>query len=182
MTQDEFDKFLNWLDPDREQAIAKYEVVRARLTRYFVCRGCGVDSEQLSDETIARVTKTIAKIADTYVGERLPYFLGFARNVYLDWRKIPKPVPMPPEPPQPPDSDNYKEVLDRCLQRCLKELTEENRDLILRYYKGERHAKIVQRKKLADELGIVPNALRIRAHRIRTDLRRCLEECVEEEN
>lgn len=185
MDSEDFDKFLTWLDPEREQAIAKYQVVRVRLIRYFGFKGCAVDSEQLADETIARVTKRAGVIADTYVGERLPYFLGVARKVYLEWLKTPKPIPMPIyplEPPPPPDSGEEKELLDRCLHRCLKEIPDENRVLILRYYTGDKRDKIAERKRLAEELGVAPNALRIRAHRIRTELRHCVEKCVEEEN
>ena len=39
--------------------------------------------------------------------------------------------------------------------------------------------KIDHRKQMADELGIGMNALRIRAHRIRTGLEECLKECLQ---
>jgi len=180
-TPEDFERFLTWLDPDRERAGEKYAAVQAKLTRYFHCRGCGVEAEQLADETITRVIRKVPEIADSYVGEPLPYFLGVARNVFSEYLKKLILIRASQPPPAPASSDE-KEVLDRCLERCLKHLTEENRDLILRYYTGEKHEKIVQRKKLADELGIAPNALRIRAHRIRTDLRDCVEKCVAEEN
>jgi len=185
ITPEDFERFLNWLDPDRDRAIAKYQVVRVRLERYFACKGCGVDSEEVADETMARVAKKVAEIGDSYVGERLRYFIGVARNVYLEWLKRPKPIPLavdPIEPPQPLDEGDEKELLDRCLERCLSGLSEKDRDLILRYYVGEKSEKIAARKKLADEYGLAPNALRIRAHRIRTDLRSCLEKCVEKDN
>jgi len=53
--------------------------------------------------------------------------------------------------------------------------------MILRYYTGDKQEKIVNRKKLAEEEGIELNALRIRAHRIRTQLRLCVEKCIEED-
>ena len=177
----DFDNFLTWLDSDREKAGEKYLAIQAKLTRYLMCRGCGVDAEQLADEAIARVTRKVPEIADTYVGERLPYFLGVARNVYSEYLKR-LIVIRGAEPPPTPDSCDEKELLDHCLQQCLRELTHENRDLILRYYTGDKHDKIVERKKLADELVIAANALRIRAHRIRTDLRRCVEKCVVEKS
>jgi len=181
MDSEDFDKFLNWLDPDREKAGQKYLVIQARLTRYFQCRGCGSDAEQLADETIARVTKKVPEIADSYDGEPLLYFLGVARRAYKEYLRYLIKISVVGPPPRT-DSGDEKEMLDRCLQRCLNGRPDANRDLILRYYTGEKGDKIAERKTLADELGIAPNALRIRAHRIRTELRRCVETCVAEEN
>lgn len=181
ITPEDFERFLTWLDPDRERAGEKYAAIQAKLTRYFLCRGCGVEAEQLADDTITRVIRKVPEIADSYVGEPLPYFLGVARNVFSEYLK--KLILIrASQPPPLPDSGDEKELLYRCLDRCLSGLTDENRDLILRYYTGDKHDKIVQRKHLAGEMDIAPNALRIRAHRIRTDLRRCVETCVAEEN
>ena len=174
----DFDKFLTWLDPDRETAGKKYPVIQARLTRYFTFRGCGVDAEELSDETIARVTRKIPEIADTYVGDRLPYFLGVARNVYAEYLKK-LIIVRNSQPPPAIDSSEEKELLDRCLEQCLTGLSSDNRTMILRYYTGVKHDKIVHRKELAAKSGIAANALRIRACRIRTILRHCVEDCVE---
>ena len=68
-----------------------------------------------------------------------------------------------------------------CLERCLEQLPPDNRDLVLRYYQQERKAKIEHRKSLATELGIAVNALRIRAHRIRLVLQRCVRDCIEQQ-
>jgi hypothetical protein len=40
LTQDAFDKLLNWLDSDRERAGQKYETIRLRLIKIFTCRRC----------------------------------------------------------------------------------------------------------------------------------------------
>jgi len=58
-------------------------------------------------------------------------------------------------------------------------LAPENRQLMLEYYKEERHAKIVHRKELAARMGIAPNALRIRAYRTRAALQVCVEKCIQ---
>ena len=181
ITPEDFERFLTWLDPDPKKAGEKYLAIQAKLTRYFICRGCGVEAEQLADETITRVIRKVPEIADTYVGEPLLYFLGVARNVFSEHLKRLL-VIRASQPPPAPVSGDEKELLDRCLERCLKPLSQEDRDMILRYYTGERQEKIDERKKLAEERGIAPNALRIRAHRIRTQLRACVEKCVEDEN
>jgi DNA-directed RNA polymerase specialized sigma24 family protein len=184
ITQDAFDRFLNWLDPNREQAGAKYEDIRSKLIRFFACRGWGVESEELTDETLARVVKKIQEIADSYVGDPLHYFLKFAHYVHHEQLQLQERLRrMRAVLPQPvTDSSGQKERSDYCLEQCMTEVTPENRILILKYYRGDKHEKIIHRNELAEELAIAPNALRIRAHRIRTDLRRCVENCLAEEN
>jgi DNA-directed RNA polymerase specialized sigma24 family protein len=180
-SMDDFERFLTWLNPDREQAGQKYEDIRRKLIRFFICRGCGVDSEELTDETIDRVVKKIQNIADSYVGDPLLYCVGVARNVFREWLEKQLRI-RSLRPPPPADSTEEKEQLDLCLQRCMKELTFENQDLILKYYTGDKKEKIENRKQLAEKFKIAPNALRIRAHRIRTQLRNCVEKCLAEEN
>jgi DNA-directed RNA polymerase specialized sigma24 family protein len=52
----------------------------------------------------------------------------------------------------------------------MQNLSAQNRELIIKYYQGEKGNKIKNRKDLAESLGIPPNALRIRVHRIREKL------------
>jgi len=72
------------------------------------------------------------------------------------------------------------EVEHQCLEQCMRKLSDESRELVLRYYQADGRQKIEERKQLAEELGIAPNALRIRAYRIRAALQKCLEKCVED--
>ena len=51
MNQEQFEQLLNWLDRDRDKAGAKYEAIRKRLIKLFVCRGCDA-AEDLADQTI----------------------------------------------------------------------------------------------------------------------------------
>ncbi|HSB10806.1 MAG TPA: hypothetical protein VLM38_15060 [Blastocatellia bacterium] len=176
INQDAFDRFLVWLDPDRDQAGAKYEEIRRRLIKIFACRGCST-GEELADETINRVIRRMQDIADSYSGDPALYFYGVARNVHLEHVKK-NPVVFPPLPPDPPEQ---KEQEYGCLERCMSVLTPENRLLMLEYYKEERQAKIVHRKELAEQLGIALNALRIRAHRIRAGLQVCVENCLQQQ-
>ena len=184
ITPEDFERFLTWLGTDREQACRQYDGIKAKLVRYFQCRGWGVDAEELADETINRVVIKMRELAAGYVGDRLPYFYGVGRRVHherikkrrdeeeglRELRDLP--------PPSVSDQSEENEQRDRCLRHCMESITPQNRDLILRYYFGEKREKIVERKKLAGELGIAQNALRIRAHRIRTELRDCVENCI----
>lgn len=176
ITQDAFDKFLAWLDSDRERAGTKYEDIRLKLIKFFTCRGC-LAGEELADETINRVIRRTQEMADTYTGDPVFYFYGVARRVHLE--HVRKPVPsLPPPSPEPLEQ---KERQDQCLQLCMKALAPENRALVLEYYSQDRPAKILHRKKLAKRLGISAIALRLRMHRIRTSLQACVETCLQQE-
>jgi DNA-directed RNA polymerase specialized sigma24 family protein len=172
LTRESFDALLLWLDPERDAAGRKYEEIRLRLIKIFVCRGC-YEPEDLADETINRVSKKLKEIEDTYSGEPARYFYGVANKVHLEYRR--KPVPIPPTPP---DVSSNLEMEYACLERCIQELTPNNRVLVLEYYQEEKRAKIDRRKNLADQLGIALNALRIRACRIRASLQQCVQSCV----
>ena len=49
-----------------------------------------------------------------------------------------------------------------CLRACLQNLPADNRELIVEYYQGEKGAKIKNRKRLIERLGIPVNTLRMR--------------------
>lgn len=175
LSQEAFDSLLKWLDSDREQAAMKYEEIRKRLIKIFTGRACA-EAEDLADETINRVTSKLDDLGTEFEGDRGRYFFGVANKVYLEFkrRKSPQPSPF-----SPPDS-NQIELEFRCMERCIETLSEDERYLLLQYYGAEGGARVEQRKRLADELGIAPNALRIRAYRIRRCLQDCMEKCIQD--
>ncbi len=175
MSPESFEALLCWLDPNREQAGKKYEQIRTGLINFFTGRG-HCEAEDLADETINRVISRLHEVSNQITGERSRYFFGVARKVQLEYlrRKIPH---APPE--STTDSDRV-ELEYRCLEECMAKLSPESHDLVLRYYQAEGRDKIEKRKRMAEELGIAPNALRIRAYRIRTALQKCLEQCIED--
>lgn len=188
ISQEAFDTMLDWLDADRERAGSKYEAIRLRLIKIFTCRGCQA-AEELADETINRVIARIVEIADGYQGDPALYFYGVAQKVFLeDSRKSRGPLAHVPMDSALVNLSTQAVVFVediepeyRCLDQCLERLLPENRDLVVRYYQQERQAKIDHRKVLASELGIAVNALRLRAHRIRMTLQRCVLECLEQQ-
>lgn len=56
-----------------------------------------------------------------------------------------------------------------------------SRQMIERYYAEDKQAKIDLRKRIAEEFGISPNTLRLRALRIREKLQACIEQCLQRE-
>lgn len=185
LTQDAFDGLLNWLDADRDQAAMKYEAIRLRLIKIFTCRGC-VEAEELADETINRVTARVEEVAKEYQGDPAQYFYGVCQNVHHEYRrKANAQVDLDSVSPLATSlTDVLAEDIDaeyECLESCLERLPAENRELVIKYYQQERRAKIEHRKRLARELGIAVNALRIRAHRIRLTLQNCVKNCLEQQ-
>jgi DNA-directed RNA polymerase specialized sigma24 family protein len=173
ITQAEFDRLLVWLNADREKAGEKYEWIRKRLIKVFVCRGSN-NAEDLADRTINRVIRKLPEIQATYVGDPAHYFIGVAPKIWLESikREQPPAVGMPARDPANDDDPRYT-----YLEKCLEQLTAEDRDLVVSYYEGEGQAKIEHRKILAARLGLGINALRIRACRIRSELQDRIEAC-----
>jgi len=177
MNQDDFDRFLAWLDPNRDEADKRYIEIHRWLIRIFRARGCSeADAEELADETITRVVRKMPEIADTYVGDPMPYLCKVARYVFLEHIRKPVPLPVPL-----PDPWEEKEPLHACLDHCMKELPPEDQRVAREYYAADGRAKIERRQKLAEEMGIKLNALRIRMYRIRAMLHPCINECLKEE-
>jgi DNA-directed RNA polymerase specialized sigma24 family protein len=175
LSQEAFDKFLAWLDADRDRAGEKYEEIRRKLIKIFAHRGCAI-AEELTDEAINRVNRRVQEIADTYVGDPALYFYGVAQKVYLEYvKKKPAPKPLPPSDPPDETERNYE-----CLERCMQHLDLASREIILEYYHQERRAKIDHRKDLADRLGIALNTLRMRVHRIKAGLQLCVGDCLKQ--
>lgn len=180
LTQQAFDKLLACFDSDRGRAGEKYENLRCKLVKFFEWRACAVAALDLADETFNRVSRRIDG------GERihnLPnYAYGVARMIYLERMKELKREEATREsvPTETGPEDVHAQERLECFQTCLKKLSDESRELIIAYYREQRRAKIKLRKELAEHLGIPLNALRIRAHRIRTKLEGCVVNCLQQ--
>ena len=187
LTPDSFNKLLTLLGSKGADAGQEYERIRRRLIRFFEWQLCNDDPEALADESINRVAKALDEGKEVWSKDPLSFFYGVARNVLKEDRRrketvVLEPLTWAPDPsaqvitfPLEPSQD---EDLS-CLDTCADDLAQSDRDLIIGYYFGEKAAKIQQRKELARQLDITMNALRIRAHRIRTELETCVAGCVE---
>jgi RNA polymerase sigma factor (sigma-70 family) len=183
LTREAFDLLLASLDADRELAARKYELIRAKLLKYFECRGCP-SPEDLADDTINRVARRLYEGRQIWTTEPASYFYGVARNVLREYwaspeREFATLESLPPlaHPHTVALKQQELESEERQVERrlawlaaCLSQLPAESRELILDYYQGERGERIRHRKQMAERLGIPQNALRIRVHRIRERL------------
>lgn len=182
-SQDDFERLLNWLDPaDRDRAGEKYELIRQSLIRTFIWRGCH-KPEELADETINRVMKKLPVVIETYENDPALYFYGIGRNVLKEcYREVAAHQPMNESKrlnvSKQSDESEQRERVFGCLDACLEKLTESSRVLVLHYYEVQGMAKVSFRQNLAEEMGLATNALRVRVHRIRTQLQTCVSACL----
>jgi len=182
------------LGPDMEQAGRKYARMRERLTNFFTWNRVG-NADELADETLDRLARRLGRTgaADSNrdrdeVGsarneavERPEDFAaGIARLVLHEQRRRQLRAEQAFDKIQREgDADQVAwraEELHRAeersavLEKCMAELSEEQRELIRRYYSVEGRTMIGARRRLAEEMGISINALRNRALRIRAEL------------
>ena len=173
-SQEAFEKLLAWLDPDREKAAEKYHKIYLRLVRIFAAKGCA-EAEDLADETVNVVAQKIDWLIENYVGDPALWFYAVAKKIYQERLKSRR---TPQSPPRPPDNSEIEQRCG-CLEKCLEKITTpEEAEMVVRYHEGEGQARIANRKRMAEELGISLNALRIRICHIQARLRPCIEECI----
>ena len=177
LSQSSFDSFLTALDSNRELAGRKYETLRLRLVKFFEWRGCQF-ADDLADETLDRVARKID--AGEQINDHVNYAYGVARLLYLETLKkqTKEQAVIINMPAKNSTDDNEDDTQLNCLERCLQTLSENSRALILHYYRNDKQAKIDYRKKLAEKFELSPNALRIKALRIRTKLEECVFKCL----
>lgn len=176
MTADGFARLLDRLHPDSEQAAEEYERLRRALVKFFDWRGLS-SPDECADDVLDRLAH---KLEETMVQDVRKYVYGIARLVALERRRGPAFTPID-DVPHPvlmanlPKSESHP--LHDCFDRCLAEMPEENRSLLLRYYEGERQMKIKNRRRLATTFGLTENALRSRVQRLRDRLEQCVQAC-----
>lgn len=177
INEESFESLLAWLDPNREVAGIKYEVIRAGLIRMFVSKGFS-DAEDLADICINRVMNKLPEIRETYVGEPARYFHGVARFIIQETKRR-KEIASDVVPGFcEVELDSHTDEYD-CLIKCLRFLSAEKSEMILDYYTYDGRDKIEYHRRMADDLGITEGALRGRAHHLRGNLEKCINQCIE---
>lgn len=179
-----FERFLDWLDTDHEQAGRKYEAIRRGLIALYSCRGCSA-AEDLADETFDRAIRQLPSIESSYEGDPANYLYGIARFVTLEYYNrqvkreggpVPEDLPDPSRSIDSADEDERKEI-SRCLRKCLGKLKPEKRKMFILYYRKGSRLNLDHRKSLAEQFSCSINALRIQMHRLNEELRHCISDC-----
>ncbi|MDX6559920.1 MAG: hypothetical protein QOF72_2969 [Blastocatellia bacterium] len=191
LTPHAFKGLLNWLDEGINSEGEKYLEMRRRLISYFDRKNCSAPDE-LTDETLNRVARRLEEEGEIVTEAAARYCYIVARFVFLEYlRERNEEIPLDAinalaATNQPAISEAENESLHRermlaCLDQCTEKLDPKHRELIVRYYYGERRIKIDNRLALAKQLGLTANALSIRACRIRDKLEVCVKECARTE-
>jgi DNA-directed RNA polymerase specialized sigma24 family protein len=191
LTEAMFHQLLRWLDEGENSNGSKYLEMRRRLVSYFRRKGCN-SPDDLADETLNRVARRLKEEGsiDTTPAQYchivarfvlLEYYRGPNRNL-LSFEGIPdsdRPsvVDFNSKSGDAELKNRLEQRLD-CLEHCLNNFDPEDRELIFQYYQGEQRIKIENRRALAARLGLTPNALSIRACRIRDKLEGCVRHCL----
>jgi DNA-directed RNA polymerase specialized sigma24 family protein len=179
LTQEAFDKLLTSFGEDRENAAEKYLEIRSNLVRFFEWRGCTFPEDH-ADETINRVAKRLVEGEE--ISNPSGYCVGVARMLLLEINKEhareQRALGEMASSPVAHSDDSESEGHIECLRSCLQNLPADSRELIIEYYKGEKGAKIKNRKRLVERLGIPVNTLRMRALRLREKIQGCVEDCL----
>jgi DNA-directed RNA polymerase specialized sigma24 family protein len=177
LTTSAFNKFLTFLNADRELAGWKYVTLYDKLTKFFEWRGCDAP-DSYADETINRVARRIDQgvVITNFNG----FLFGVARKVLTEALKrmakerrlLAELARLDHAPEQTCEADE----LLACIENCLRVMPAESRGLLLAYYQAS-SSNIEQRRELARQYGISLNALRVRVHRFRVMLEKRVTEC-----
>ena len=180
LTPESFERLLNWLHPDSEEAGREFVRIRALLIRKFESHdGCSAD--RLADATIDRVAETLTpEMIENWVGKKEKKFFRVAFYILLeDKKRLEVELLDDINVPNPDINEDLDlELKLGCLEKCLQTLPPEKRELITRYYQGSKAEKIKNRDDLARELKLQLPALRVKALRIRKDLKFCIQKCL----
>ncbi len=175
LTQEAFDRLMQWLDADPAVAARQYEATRRSLLKFFECRGC-VTAEEQTDRTIDRVARKLAEGVEIRGENRYLYFYGVALHVFQEYvrgLRPPTSVPLP----LPEETSAFQRRLD-CMEHCLDLLPARARQMMIDYCAVQKSSKKNERETIARGLGLSVNSLRIRVHRVREQLERCVTVCL----
>ena len=189
--KESLETLLTWLDPDRDEAWEKYQEIWERLIKIFTWNGCK-DVEELAGEVMKRVEPKVPELMEKFSEGEDParYFYGVAQILVRENRRTAARFSEFEEesglggvayPVQPVEIDVYDLNLGH-LDSCLKQLSEDEREIVLGFYDYGAKTKLADRKRLAERFGLTMNALWIRASRLRSRVRKCVRKRLEEDD
>lgn len=188
ITSKSFARLLEWLDEGADSSGQKYLELRQKLVAYFDRKNC-LSPDELADETLNRVARRLEEEGKIEIETPAKFCYITARFVFLESLRGQgnKSVSIDEIKAEKITASNeseektLKEKMLACLEKCVGELDEINRDLIVKYYYGAERIKIENRRVLAEKLGISSNALTVRACRIRGRLEKCVRKCAKKD-
>jgi hypothetical protein len=183
-----FSSLLTSLDSNPEEAGRKYVKIHQKLTAFYDFKGCQ-DPGSLADQTLNRVQQ---KLTGNVVVENIEaYIMGFRKYVLSEHKQKTQTSYIPFDDVDESrigfnrqrgiseaEAESDQDLRLKCLEKCLAELSAESRKLVSDYYEYDQGKKIEWHKQVAEKWRLTSNALRVRVHRIRTDLDKCMTKCM----
>jgi DNA-directed RNA polymerase specialized sigma24 family protein len=171
-SQEPFDSLLFRLEPGRPDSKARYGRLRFKMIRYFEWKCCQ-DAEDLADETISRAVKQVLEGKEIVAENPYFYFYGVAKNIYKEYvrTQIKKESILKMLPAQ---QSSLSGSWQDCRIQCLRRLSADSLGILQGYY-----LEPDDRELLAEQSGLTLNALRLRVHRLKCELRDCYDNCRE---
>jgi RNA polymerase sigma factor (sigma-70 family) len=170
---------------DSQSIVELFELLRGKMVIFFEVRCC-LDPEELADETLERVMKKLC--AGTEVTDLVRYSYGVARNIFHEYLRKEKAkrkyveaqqhrFGTHPEEEEPDAAE--REQRRKCQEGCLARLKEQGRWLLSEYYRFRGQPKLDHRQKMADQLNISRETLRLRVFHLKQKLKKCVDDCLE---
>jgi RNA polymerase sigma-70 factor (ECF subfamily) len=165
----ENEALLVWLDSDRARAEEAYLHLRSALIQYFAKRRC-LDPENLADEAISRVIARIDKGVEIKAADPSHYVFGVARRVYSEYVRMEIRNQRIQRDIVALLTRSIRDNSDLCLEECLSRLSDDEREMLERWFLDEDDRMEV-------EMGVSRNSVRIRVHRIKKRFEKCYDDC-----
>lgn len=176
LSPESWDRLLGALASDPDSAAREYETLRRKLLMYFGQRRID-DPDSQADIVFDRLARKIEEGVE--IREPHGYALGIARLVLLEAkstaaRKALNEPELRLRQSQQDEPDPDAQEMAAYLEKCLALLDAATRTWLVDYYSDSGKTRIERRERIARELGVGMNALRIRACRFREELRSCV--------
>jgi len=170
---------------DPESAAERFEVLRRKLVFYFEARRCD-DPEELAHETLARLIQKHGEQVE--VKDLMRFSYGVAKNVLHEYlrRKKKEKIYLSEREYQSragtgdEEAAAGKERRLECLEKCAVNLSAQERALLIDYFSGRGRGRQEHRKRMAEQLHITLETLRLRVFNLKRRVRKCIEKCLEE--
>lgn len=183
LTAESFGLLMTRLGANQANAAGQYEELRLKLVKSFIWKRDCAESEAdaLADETLDRVSAKLAQQIE--INNVNAYALEVSRFVWLEHLRKKKETAYGDDLPAiavAPETIEASDSRLECLRKCLAEIskTDADRHLIIGYYSADDGEKNkIQRRNLAEKLGLTMNTLKVKACRLRERLERCINDC-----
>jgi DNA-directed RNA polymerase specialized sigma24 family protein len=158
------------LEAEEQTIEARFQRCRFKLVKFFAWRRCE-DPESLADETISRLLKKVSEGKEISAGNPYSYVYAIASNVFQEYGRAKEKGKTLVNLDELPEI-SISRAIDDCQKQCFEQLSEAKRELLAHYYLDHN-----DRNSIAQEESLSLNALRLKVHRIKLELKRCCEDC-----